>query len=336
LPIEPTYRGFANFQFVLGAQQGYDWPDYGPSNKSIQTGNLITLCLEGAMNRLLLLAVFACLSLRIALAAPQVSHENTYSPFGPDWKSKLDLYNGSYNLLEYVRKGDDVKDPNEVITIQSVNGNVKRSPEDEMNKVRAGMEKKCHDGIGQWNVVAQDAGSFLVEWHANQCRYWPDEEQIARIILGPHSWYLVTYSAKIHELTSDVRAQSIKMLTDATFASVTMAFDPNFITVNVDEVVPFATNQVVAALKTAMESQDCKVTDATASRIVCNRPRVHATWSDGGTGGESVTAMLEERRNQTHVTITTDEGLSGRLAGKKNWSTPIFEGMMENLQRSQQ
>ncbi len=229
-----------------------------------------------------------------------------------------------------------MKNPNEMITIQSVNGNVKRSAEDEMHKVRAGMEKKCHDGITQWNVVAQDAGSLLVEWHSNQCRYWPDEEQIARIILGPHSWYLVTYSAKIHELTPDARAQSIKMLTDATFASVTMAFDPNLITVNVDEVVPFATDQVVAALKTAMESQDCKVTDATASRIVCNRPRVHATWSDGGSGGESVTAILEERGNQAHVTITTDEGLSGRLAGKKNWSTPIFEVMMENLRRFQQ
>ena len=113
------------------------------------------------MNRLISLVAFACLTSWIALATPQAAHEDTYSPFGPDWTSKLNLYNGSYNLLEYVRKDDSMKDPNELITIQGVNGNVKRSLEDEMNKVRAGMEKKCHDAISQWNVVAQDAGSFL-------------------------------------------------------------------------------------------------------------------------------------------------------------------------------
>jgi hypothetical protein len=285
------------------------------------------------MNRLISLVAFACLASGIALAEPQAAHEDTYSPFGPDWRSTLDLYNGSYNLIKYVRKDDNMQHPNELITIQNVNGNVKRSLEDEMNRVRAGMEKKCRDGISQWHVVAQDAGSFLVEWHANQCRYWPEQEQIARIILGPHSWYLVTYSAKIHELTPDARAQWIKTLSDATFGSITMAFDPSLITVDVDEVVPFAMDQVVAALKPAMESQDCKVAEATANRIECKRPRVHATWNDGGSGGESVTAALESKGNQTHVTITTGQGLSGRLAGKKNWSTPIYEEMMKNLQK---
>ena len=288
------------------------------------------------MNRLISLVAFACLTSWIALATPQAAHEDTYSPFGPDWKSKLNLYNGSYNLLEYVRKDDSMKDPNELITIQGVNGNVKRSLEDEMNKVRVGMEKKCHDAISQWNVVAQDAGSFLVEWHANQCRYWPEEEQIARIILGPHSWYLVTYSAKIHELTPDARAQRIKTLSGATFESITMAFDPNLISVDVDEVVPFDRDKVGAALKAAMESENCKVTEATASRIECTRPRVHATWSNGGSGGESVTATLEAKGNQAHVTITTGQGFAGRLAGKKNWSAPIFEGMLKILQKGPQ
>ncbi len=126
------------------------------------------------MNRSISLVALACFTSGIALATPQAAHEDRYSPFGPGWKSKLTLYNGNYNLLEYVRKDDDAQHPNEVITIQNVEGNVKRSLEDEMNKVRARMEKKCHDGISQWRVVAQDADSFLVEWHANQCRYWPD------------------------------------------------------------------------------------------------------------------------------------------------------------------
>jgi hypothetical protein len=283
------------------------------------------------MNRLILLVAFACLASRMVLATPQAAHEDTYGPFGPDWKSKLNLYNGSYNLLEYVRKDNSTKDPSELITIQSVNGNVKGSLEGEMNKVRAGMEKKCHDAISQWNVVAQDAGSFLVEWHANQCRYWPEQEQIARIILGPHSWYLVTYSTKSHELTPVARAQWIKTLSDVTFESITMAFDPNLITVDVDEVVPFDMDKVGAALKPAMESENCKVTEASASRIECKRPRDHATWSNGGSGGESVTATLEAKGDQTHVMITTSLGFGRRLAAKKNWSTPIFEGMLKIL-----
>jgi hypothetical protein len=284
------------------------------------------------MNRLISLVAFACLTSGVALATPQAGHEDTYSPFGPDWKSTLKLYNGSYNLLEYVRKDNGTNAPKELITIQNVNGNVKRSLEDEMNKVRAGMEKKCHDGISQWNTVAQDAGSFLVQWHANQCRYWPDEEQIARIILGPHSWFLVTYSAKIHELAPDARAQWIKTLPDATFESITMAFDPNYITVNVDEVVPFAMDQVVAALKPAMESQDCKVTSEVPGRIECKRTRVYPDSKHDASGGESVTAVLEVKGGQTHIIITTGLGFYGRLM-KKNWSTPIYEEMMRNLQK---
>ncbi len=146
---------------------------------------------------------------------------------------------------------------------------------------------------------------------------------------------MVTYSTKIHELTPEARAQWIKTLSDTTFGSITRAFDPNYFTVDVDDVVPFAMDQVVAALKPAMESQDCKVTEASATRIACKRPRVHATWNDAGSGGESVTATLETKGNQTHVMITTDQGFSGRLTGKKNWSTLVFEGMINNLQKSQ-
>jgi hypothetical protein len=285
------------------------------------------------MNRLISLVAFACLTSGTALATPQAYPENQSSPFGPDWKSTLNLYNGSYDLIRYVRKDDNMQHPNEVITIQNVKGNVKHSPEDEMNKVRAGMEKKCHDGISEWHVVAQDAVSFLVEWHANQCRYWPEQEQIARIIVGPHSWFLVTYSSNHHELTPDARAQWIMTLSDATFESITKAFDPNFMIVDVDEVVPFAIDLVAAALKPAMESHDCKVTEVTSNRIACKRPRAHATWSNGGAGGETVTASLEAKSDQTHVTITTDQGSNARLTGKKNWSTPIFEEMMKSLQK---
>ncbi|MGB2635014.1 MAG: hypothetical protein WAM58_13860 [Candidatus Acidiferrum sp.] len=286
------------------------------------------------MNRLISLVAFACLTPSIALATPQASHEDTYSPFGPEWKSKLNLYNGSYNVIEYVRKDDSMKDPNQVITIQNFTGNAKRSLEDEMSKVRAAMEKKCQDRISRWNVVAEDASSLLFEWHANQCREWPEQEHITRIILGPHSWYMVAYAANTHEFTPEAHSQWIKTLSDVTFESITMAFDPNFISVDVDEVVPFDMDRVGVALKPAMESENCTVTEATASRVECKRRRVHATWTNGGSGGESVTATLEAKGNQTHVVITTGLGFGGQLAAKRNWSMPIFEEMLKILQKS--
>ncbi len=53
-----------------------------------------------------------------------------------------------------------------------------------------------------------------------------------------------------------------------------------------DEVVPYAKDNVAAALKTAMESQGCKVTDATGDSIECKRARGGSERT--GTGGEKV------------------------------------------------
>jgi hypothetical protein len=70
----------------------------------------------------------------------------------------------------------------------------------------------------------------------------------------------------------------------------------------VDEVVPFPIDRVVAALKPAMESRNCKVKEETPGRIECKRPHGDRT------GGESVTALLEAQGGQTHVSISTGKG----------------------------
>lgn len=108
----------------------------------------------------------------------------------------------------------------------------------------------------------------------------------------------------------------------------------DFAAQTVDEVIPFEISKVVPALKPAMESQNCNVMEATVSRIECKRPRVSATFKHPGSGGESVTAILEAKGDQTRVHISTGKGYYGRLV-KQNWSVPIYQKMIESLQNAQ-
>jgi hypothetical protein len=100
---------------------------------------------------------------------------------------------------------------------------------------------------------------------------------------------------------------------------------------DMDEVVPFTVDRVDAALRPAMDSMGCKVTGAKVGHIECKRARGGDELN--GFGGEKVTAALEAKGDQTHVRIWTGKGFSGRL-GKHNWSTPIYQEMMKNLQKS--
>ncbi len=99
---------------------------------------------------------------------------------------------------------------------------------------------------------------------------------------------------------------------------------------DVDEVVPFAIQKVIAAPKPAMESEGCNVAEETSNRIECKRAR-RFSGAAPSSGGESVTAILEATGDQTHVHISTGKGFYGR-SGKTNWSTPIYQGMMNGLQ----
>jgi hypothetical protein len=99
---------------------------------------------------------------------------------------------------------------------------------------------------------------------------------------------------------------------------------------DMDQMVPFGREKVAAALKSAMESEGCKVTEENEDRIECKRARGGSERT--GFGGEKVTVTLEAKTDQTRVRIQTGKGVVGRL-GKKNWSTAIYEEMMKNLQK---
>jgi hypothetical protein len=126
-----------------------------------------------------------------------------------------------------------------------------------------------------------------------------------------------------------LQAKSGKQLKTLEFKTSSLS-NPTAGSKDMDEVVAFGTDKIMAALKPAMERLGCKVTEATASRIKCKRSRGKSEQTGTGNGGESVTATLDPEGEQTRIRISTGLGFYGRVY-KKNWSTPIFQEMMRNL-----
>lgn len=141
--------------------------------------------------------------------------------------------------------------------------------------------------------------------------------------------------SEYQNLISTLESKSGKHITELD-ANTASTIDPTAGSKDMDEVIPFGVDKIMAALKPAMESVGCNVTQATPNRIECKRSRGYSTRENvNGNGGESVTATLEAQGEQTRVRISTGKGFYGRLE-KKNWSTPIYQEMMKSLQGSQQ
>ena len=238
------------------------------------------------------------------------------------WKQANGAAKRGYVIIEWVREGDDINNWKELFTYQNFGLRGKRTPEDFLNELKTLREKEC-PGVTEWNVIEHDENSILYEWQAKPCMSWPDQHEVARIIFGKHNLFLLRYTAKVKELAPDTRTQWINTFKAATVETKSVAAE------DVDEVVPFEMDKVMAALKPAMESVDCNVKEATANRVECKRPR--HTSGNRVYGGESVTAVLEVQGSKTRIVITTGKGFYGRLV-KSNWSMPIYEQMMKNLQ----
>jgi hypothetical protein len=277
---------------------------------------------------------FLCFNPWNGAAAQHVQNEGLVRTLGPEWKSMYEISRDlTYDAIVLVRNGDTMTDWREIVQIADTTTASKLSPEETLNKWMAATEKKC-PGAMERRVISKDETSVLFQVHTNPCRSMPEEAEIGRVILGKYSWYVLEYRARVHELAPDKQAEWIKTFSEATFDSVTSSFDSAWMSVDVDEVIPFAMDKAVAALKPAMESQECNVTTDSAGRVECKRPRGRTSSEHSGTGGESVTAVLEAQGDKTHMVIATGLGFAGRL-GKRNYSTPIYEQMMRNLQKGQ-
>jgi TPR repeat protein len=111
------------------------------------------------------------------------------------------------SIMEFVREGDDIESWQELLTLQlfttSWGG---RSPEATLNSLKAMREVQC-PGVTQWEVIGQDATSILYEWRSGQCRGWPAQHEIAKIIYGKTARIRIAYTAKTDELNSEERTE---------------------------------------------------------------------------------------------------------------------------------
>ncbi|MGB6828907.1 MAG: hypothetical protein WBE41_12750 [Terracidiphilus sp.] len=287
------------------------------------------------MKRLIIITCLLTLIMWGRNATSEAAKEGLDLKLGPEWQVANHANAGWNTILEYVRAGDDINRWKELVTIQKFIGTKQSSPEQELNLLKALREKEC-PGITEWNVIEKDESSILYEWHAKSCQSWPEQHEIARILLGNKVKYFLRYTVKAFEMTQEARTQWIQTFSSASISANPKVdpLDPNAKSSDVDESTPFAIDKVMAALKPAMESVNCNVKESYADRVECKRPRVDTDWRYHDVGGESVTAVLDAQGDQTRVRITTGKGIYGRL-GKDDWSMPIYQEMMKRLQEAQ-
>jgi hypothetical protein len=287
--------------------------------------------LGAAMKKLLRAVAFGCFLSWVGATAAETQNEGLKITLGPEWKAAFTPRTRKLSFLEFFRGGDDIKKSQEMLSID--NAGAERSSKFSLKKMRdaekAYMDRVCPGAITDWNVIEESGSSILSGWQAKPCLGQPEQHEIERVIAGTHNLFFLVYHARGHELASDTRAQVIKTLSAATVDTGGSALVPSAWSAIVDEVIPFEIDKALAAVKPAMEIKNCHVTEATANRVECKRPRA---TSEGG--GESVTAVLEAQGSQTRVQISTGKGFFGRLA-KENWSNRVYEEMVRILQEAE-
>ena len=97
---------------------------------------------------------------------------------------------------------------------------------------------------------------------------------------------------------------------------------------DVDEVVQYPMDAVQRAVKIGMQTYGFDIKKEEADYLEGTRSRHVGVVV--GSGGEKVTVKLSPESGGTRVKIETGKGFVGR-AGKKNWSTPIFNEALKAL-----
>jgi hypothetical protein len=281
------------------------------------------------MKKAPLIRSFLCLIVCAGVTASAGEQETLNFQLSLDWEMANHAERLGYVIKEYVRSGDDIHHWKELFTYQNFGLEHQHAPtpKDELDTLKAVKEKECPDAT-EWNVIEQNENSILYEWQEKPCLGWPDQHEIAKIIFGKHSLFILHYAAKVPQLDPDTRMNWIKTFEDATIDTETKSVGSE----DVDSIIPFEVDKVTAALRPAMASVDCKVEEATATRIECKRPR--STIGHYVYGGESVTAVLKVQGSKTRIVITTGKGFYGRLR-KRAWSIPIYQQMVKNLEQPQ-
>jgi hypothetical protein len=143
---------------------------------------------------------------------------------------------------------------------------------------------------------------------------------------GAHTAVLQLDKTEYQQVLDTLKARTGKEIPEETGESTDL--NPTSGSKDIDQVVPYSVATLIAAIKPAMADVGCVVTVEKPDRVECKRPRGGSELT--GAGGEKIVATFESKGNQTSIHIETDRGFNGHMM-KKNWSTPIFKGMMSFL-----
>ena len=272
----------------------------------------------------------------VAVPSDNEQTEGVEIKIGADWKQTFTPDARKFTVVKFVPEGQDVNNWKEMVTIRHLGslGRTKTTPQQLLDAWKSLREAEC-PGATEFTVIAQNETSILFESQDQACRERPARHEIQRYLFGRRDLFALQYAAKEQQMAPETRARWIKTFSDATLDSRPDALAPQARTVEVNELVPFPAEKISTALKTAMESNNCNVKEATAERIECKRPRDYHYDTSRSSGGEVVTATLEAQGAETRVHISTGKGFYGRLV-KQDWSSRIYEEMVRNLQMLQQ
>jgi len=144
---------------------------------------------------------------------------------------------------------------------------------------------------------------------------------------GAHTAVLQLDKAEYKSILATLKTRTGKEIPETN--AKTSDVNPNAESKDMNEVVPYSVDELIAAIKPAMADFGCKITVEKDDRIECKRPRGGSELN--GVGGEKVVATFESKGDQTSVHIETDKGFNGHMM-KKNWSTPIYKEMIGKLE----
>jgi hypothetical protein len=174
------------------------------------------------MKKLIALVAFVCLVSWVGARAANSHNEALNFKIGDDWKVASNSDTGRGHSIKYVREGDDLDHWKEIFSYShGVRTRGLRPPDQEFSMIKRDIEKQW-PGLTDWSVIAQDENSILYERHTNWSARTHEEWNIGRIVHTKYSWFTISYTARVHELPPDTRAQWIK-----TFSDVTISADSN-------------------------------------------------------------------------------------------------------------
>jgi hypothetical protein len=168
------------------------------------------------MNVMMQARILLCLICSAAVATAKDKNEILNFQIEAGWKVGSSSEGPNHStIIEYIHEGDDINNWKELVTVQSFRKSRRApsSPDEMLRLLKAIREKQC-PGSTEWNVIDKNESSILYEWQAKPCLGWPEQHEIAKIIYGRYSYFVLHYTAKMYQLPADARTHWIKKFTN--------------------------------------------------------------------------------------------------------------------------